>query len=208
MVRVPRQRSGGLSVGGAVANERLTAATGALLIVLLALEGLTLFFLGPLLGMHMFIGLALIPPVALKLASTGYRFARYYTRAPAYRRKGPPALLFRASAPLVILSTIAMLASGVGLLLGGPSSRNALLPIHKASFIVWIVFAGFHVLGHLPKMVSALRADYAPSGRLPRAEGRRARDLALAAAMVAGTFLAVTLVPHFAPWLSAAGRFD
>jgi hypothetical protein len=208
MARVPCYRSSGLSVGAAVANERLTSATGALLTVLLALEGVTLFFLGPLLGMHMFIGLALIPPVALKLASTGYRFARYYMRAPAYRSKGPPALLFRASAPLVILSTIAVLASGVGLLLGGPSSRNVLLPIHKASFIVWIVFTGFHVLGHLPKMVSALRADYTASSHHPRAEGRRARDLALAAALIAGTFLAVTLLPHFGPWLSAAGRLD
>jgi hypothetical protein len=176
--------------------------------VLLALEGVTLFFLGPLLGVHMFIGLALIPPVALKLASTGYRFARYYMRAPAYRRKGPPDLLFRVSAPIVIISTIAVLASGVGLLLGGPSSRNVLFPIHKASFIVWIVFTGFHVLGHLPKMVSALRADYVSGDRHQRGKGRRARDLALATALVAGAFLAVMLVPHFGPWLNAAGRFD
>ncbi len=44
-----------------------------------------------LLVAHMFIGLVLIPPVLLKLGSTGYRFARYYTGAPAYRAKGPRA---------------------------------------------------------------------------------------------------------------------
>ena len=38
----------------------------------------------------MFLGVLLIGPVALKLASTGYRFVRYYTSEPRYRRKGPP----------------------------------------------------------------------------------------------------------------------
>ena len=50
-----------------------------------------------LLGPHMFIGLVLIGPVALKLASTGYRFVRYYTGAPVYVAKGPPAA--RAARP-------------------------------------------------------------------------------------------------------------
>ena len=35
------------------------------------------------------IGMVLIPPVALKLGSTGYRFARYYLGSPVYRAKGP-----------------------------------------------------------------------------------------------------------------------
>lgn len=35
----------------------------------------------------------LIGPVALKLASTGYRFARYYTHSPPCRQRGAPALI-------------------------------------------------------------------------------------------------------------------
>src|SRR6266700_2655738 len=53
---------------------------------------------GRLPGLHMFVGLLLIPPVALKLASTGYRFVRYYTASPAYRRKAPPPRVRLASA--------------------------------------------------------------------------------------------------------------
>ena len=64
--------------GGTDGNERLTASTGAVLIVLFAMEGLTVLSLSTLLSWHVFIGVALIPPVLLKLASTGYRFVRYY----------------------------------------------------------------------------------------------------------------------------------
>ena len=48
--------------------------------------------MGGLVSAHMFIGMVLIPPVLLKLASTGYRFVRYYTGSQAYRAKGPPPL--------------------------------------------------------------------------------------------------------------------
>jgi hypothetical protein len=49
--------------------------------------------------------------VLLKLASTGYRFARYYTANPAYRRKGPPATPMRLLAPLVVISTVVVFGS-------------------------------------------------------------------------------------------------
>jgi hypothetical protein len=48
-----------------------------------------------------------------------------------------PAAPLRAIAPIVVVSTIVVLASGVALLFAGPESRDTLLPIHKVSFIVW-----------------------------------------------------------------------
>jgi hypothetical protein len=77
-------------LGGVEANELLTSSVAALLTILLLAEGATIIDLSDLLSAHMFVGLALIPPVLLKLASTGYRFARYYTGSPVYRAKGPP----------------------------------------------------------------------------------------------------------------------
>jgi hypothetical protein len=50
-------------------NAVLTSATAAVLTVLLAAEGTTILLLGNLLTEHMFIGLVLIGPVVLKLAS-------------------------------------------------------------------------------------------------------------------------------------------
>ena len=54
----------------------------------------------------MFVGLLLIPPVVLKLASTGYRFVRYYAGARAYREKGPPPLPLRLLAPVLVASAL------------------------------------------------------------------------------------------------------
>jgi hypothetical protein len=50
-----------------------------------------LLSIGRLLTAHVFIGFALVPPTALKVGTTVYRFARYYAGSPAYRRKGPTA---------------------------------------------------------------------------------------------------------------------
>src|SRR6202035_2912224 len=79
-----------LTGGGTRGNERLTAVTGAVLIVLLAVIGMTIISIRPLIWVHLFVGLLLIGPVVLKVGTTGYRFVRYYTRDPSYRRKGAP----------------------------------------------------------------------------------------------------------------------
>ena len=148
----------------------------------------------------------LIGPVALKLGSTGYRFIRYYTGNLSYRRVGPPPALLRVIAPMVVLSTVVVMASGVALLFAGPQSRDTLLPIHKVSFVVWAAFTGIHVLGHLPAVPTALRADYGASAQWSHdATGRAGRVLSLAGALTAGVVLAILVIPEFGPWLHASG---
>jgi hypothetical protein len=198
----------GVTGGGTSGNERLTATTGAVLLVLLAVIGVTIINLRPLLWVHMFVGMLLIGPVALKLASTGYRFVRYYTSNPAYRRKGPPPAPLRAIAPIVVLSTIVVLASGVALLFAGPQSRNTLLPIHKVSFFVWVGFTALHVLAYLPRIPAALRGDYGRSATLgENVAGRNGRMLSLVGALTAGVVLAVLVIPEFGAWLHDSGLF-
>jgi len=190
--------------GGTDGNERLTSATGTLLVVLLAVIGLTIIDLHGLLWVHLFVGMLLIAPVSLKLASTGYRFVRYYTHDPAYRRKGPPLPALRALAPVVVLTTLLVFGSGVALLFVGPSSRSTLLPVHKISFIVWIAVTGLHVLAHLPGLPGALRGDYAARASVgPALPGRSGRQLALAGSLVLGVVLALLTVPEFSPWMHA-----
>lgn len=206
---LPASRSsrlfGRLIGGGTSGNELLTAATGATLIVLLAVIGVTIVRLQPLLSIHLFVGMLLIPPILLKLASTGYRFIRYYTGDRRYVRKGPPAVVLRMIAPIVALTTIIVLATGVALLFAGPGARDPLLAIHKVSFFVWIAFTSLHVLGHLPEMPRALRADYGRSAHLGVAvPGRSGRALSLAGALVAGIVLAILVLPEFGAWLHAS----
>ncbi len=206
--RPAHTRAGRLTGGGTEGNERLTTAAGAALLVLLALLGLTIVRIGGLLPEHLFLGMLLIGPVLLKLSSTSYRFARYYTANPRYRRKGAPPLGLRVLAPLVVLSTLVVFVSGVLLLFIGPSSRATLLPIHKDSFFVWLALMALHVLGHLPAMPDVLRADYGRSEELSSdVTGRAGRVLALGGALVAGVVLAVLVIPQFGPWLHDSGLF-
>src|SRR6201999_1315867 len=67
------------------------------------------------LSAHVFVGLVLLPPVAVKLATTGWRFARYYTLNPAYREKGAPQILMRLLAPILVLATVALFGSGIAM---------------------------------------------------------------------------------------------
>ncbi|MGO9320927.1 MAG: hypothetical protein ACLQBY_09030 [Solirubrobacteraceae bacterium] len=201
-------RAGQLTGGGTAGNERLTTAVGATLIVLLAVIGVTIIRIHGLLSEHLFVGMLLVPPVLLKMSSTGYRFLRYYTADQRYRRKGPPELALRVIAPMVVLSTVVVFASGVALLFAGPSSRETLFPIHKDSFFVWVAFMALHVLGHLPGMPAVLRADYGRSAELSSdVTGRAGRMMALGGALVAGLVLAILVIPEFGPWLHNSGIF-
>ncbi|MDH6577744.1 hypothetical protein [Kitasatospora sp. MAP5-34] len=145
---------------GPAGNERLAAATGAVLLLLLAAQGVTILFLGRLLAWHFFIGMLLIGPVCLKLGTVGYRFVRYYTGAPAYRRKGPPALPLRLLAPLVVATSVAVLVTGGSLALLGPDTGAIpVLFLHKASFVCWGAVMSVHVLCHLLRLPRLIGAD-------------------------------------------------
>ncbi len=185
--------------GSTDGNEQLTAITGVVLILLLAVIGVTILRIGQLISVHLFLGLLLLGPVVLKMASTGYRFIRYYTRNAIYREKGPPHPVLRGIAPLVVLTTVLVFASGIVLLFLGPEHRGNWVLIHKVSFIVWIVFTALHVLGHLPGLGTTLRASALPrdAGGTPGGSGRW---LALSGALVAGLVLAIVLIPDFSVW--------
>ena len=185
--------------GGPDGNERLTATAGAVLFLLLAAEGVTIFSIGQLLSPHVFIGMLLIPPVALKLGSTGWRFARYYRGRPEYREKGPPLLPLRLLAPVVVASTVAVFATGVALLALGPSGRGLVLTLHKASFVVWLVATGVHVLAYVWRVPRLAFADWRPGASA--VSGAPARRLLIGGAIAAGAILAVTTVQYASPWL-------
>ena len=93
---------------GVEGNERLTAVTSAVLLAFILIALATTPNLRALLYVHVFVGILLIGPLAVKLGSTGYRFARYYTGAPAYVAKGPPHLALRIVAPALSISVTRM----------------------------------------------------------------------------------------------------
>ena len=179
-------------------NTRLTSATGiALFVPLLAVTGSGLVFDG-LWRVHYFAGFLLVPLLALKLASTGYRAVRYYAGEPRYRRAGPPAPALRALAPVLVASALLLFASGVAMWL----TRSRAQPwstIHTDSAVVFIAVAAVHVLAYLPaawRTGGTARRSHADgdaaAGPARRPAGWRA---ALIAALAVGLVLAVATIP-------------
>ncbi len=155
----------GARSGGPAGNALLTAWIGLSLLVLSVAELLTLFDVRGLIDWHVVIGALLIPPALVKTATTTWRMVRYYLGNEGYQVAGPPPMLLRLLGPLVVVSTVALLATGVILIvLGEPTSRTPLVStwgvrlgwvtLHQASFVVWCVATGLHVLA---RMVPALR---------------------------------------------------
>ena len=132
--------------------------TGAVLLVLLAVEGFTILRIGRLLTLHFFLGMLLLGPVALKAGSVIYRFFRYYTGSAPYRRKGPPVLLLRLLGPVIMLLTACVFGSGVMLAVAGPRQGPWLL-LHKGSFILWFCAMAVHVLAYIPRLPRLLAAE-------------------------------------------------
>jgi hypothetical protein len=136
--------------------------TGAVLLILLAVEGYTILRIGRLLTLHVFLGMLLLGPVTLKAGSVLYRFACYYTGRKPYRRKGPPAPLLRVIGPINMLLTACVFGTGIMLAVTGPSDYGGptgWLQLHRLSFIAWLFFMAIHVLAYLWRLPAILAAE-------------------------------------------------
>ena len=131
---------------GVQANARISSLIGFTLLIMIAAQGVTILDMGALLPWHKAIGIALIPPVAVKLASIGWRVSRYYLGDARYRQAGPPHPFLRALGPLVVFATALLLATGLG---GVLLKDDTLLSIHTKTFWFWIGLLGLHLLAHL-----------------------------------------------------------
>ncbi len=189
--------------GGVEGNARLTGTTAAILLVLLAFEGMTILRIFPLLSVHVFIGMLLIPIVLVKIGSVMWRFAKYYLGDPEYRRRGPPAPLLRLLGPILIVLTLVLLFSGVALVLvpqvGG--TRTALLRVHQVSFVLWFMAMAVHVMGHILETAKLAPRDW--YGRTRRqVRGASSRQWALVSSIVAGIIVGVVMLPTVGVWLA------
>jgi hypothetical protein len=206
--------------GGAKGNERLTAMTGAVLLILLVVECYTILRIGRLLTLHVFLGMLLLGPVTLKAASVIYRFARYYAGSAPYRRQGPPAPLLRVIGPIIVLLTACVFGSGIMLAVTGPGygPPSGWLMVHRLSFIAWAFFIVIHVLAYAPRLPRLLVAE-ARGAALPEGEtsahararrharrvvdivsGRGIRMALLAASLLGGLVIALLTVHLAGKW--------
>lgn len=194
-----RQLESPTDLAGAEGNERLTSSAGVLLTLLLLVEAFTLLDVHGYITLHAAVGLVLIGPVALKCASTMYRFGRYYTGREAYVRKGPPNVVLRVLGPFVVLSTLAVLGTGIALLVDRGRS-GTWLSLHEASFVVWLVLMGLHFLGHLQGAVVGTARDLHRAAGDPARRGKAVRWMAVSASLLLGVGLAAAFTPAASSW--------
>jgi len=194
------ERENGEGRSGVIGNERLTALAGAVLFVLMVVELVTVANLRAGLPLHVLIGVLLAGPLAVKLSSTGYRFLRYYTRSPAYVRKGPPRLPLRVLAPLLLVTTLVVIGSGIGLVVTGPLHPGPLLLVHGMSTLLWLPLIAIHVFAYLRRVPRLVADDWSKSSSRNEHLARGLRLGVNLSALLAGALAAVLVLPIAAPW--------
>jgi hypothetical protein len=104
-------------------------------------------------------------------------------------------------APGVVLTTVALFATGVALLFAGRAS-GTLAFAHKLSFIAWVALMALHVLGHLLELPRLASADWRRHGpREARLAGAGMRASAVTATVVVGVGLGFLGLSVGSSWL-------
>jgi hypothetical protein len=182
-------------------NERLTSVVGLLLLVpVLVAVATVLLGVHTFMSLHVFVGLALIPVVLLKLASVGWRFGRYYTRSRAYVAHGAPQLAMRVLAPLLVAATVVLFGSGVAMGLPHGHALQIARRLHGPASVIWLVLLGIHVLVYARRALRSTLRDALPTNGT-NVRGTAARAYALAIAVILGLVLAGALVPAQHRWI-------
>jgi hypothetical protein len=206
--RSPRHDEATGRSGGPAGNASLTSWLGLVLLLLFLAELVTLVDVRSLVSWHVAIGVCLVPPALMKTATTGWRIVRYYAGSRTYRVAGPPPILLRLLGPVVVITTLGVLGTGLGLVFLSPESAVrsvisigplgiSVLMLHKAFFAVWAVATGLHTLARL---IPALRLTVARPDTPRRASGGLRRLSALTVVVVVSTILAVAALPLAKPW--------
>jgi hypothetical protein len=111
----------------------------------------------------------------------------------------------------VVATSLAVLGTGLGLVLMGSDSFRALaavhlsmVTLHKASFILWFGVMTLHVLA---RTVPALRVLSAREPAEPRTSGGLARLAVVAGSLAGGVLLAVIVLNASSWWTSTWQQF-
>jgi hypothetical protein len=186
-----------------VGNERMIALTGTVLLVLILAEIVIAANIHALMPVHIFVGVLLTFPLLVKIGSTGYRFLSYYTGSSAFVQKGPPHLVMRLLAPLLLIASLSLVTSGITLALLSPTNALSVwvLRLHALSVICWLPLVALHVGAYIWQVPRLLIADWRKRAtRL--VPGRGWRYGINSVALLAGASAAVLFLPHAASWVA------
>ena len=181
---------------GSKCNERLTAILAILLLITLFVVGLTVPLAQSQTRLHVILGTLVIPPILAKVASTVWRIIKYYSGDADYVEKGPPFILLRLLGPILVVLTVVMVFSGLGLVVWAPRSMySQLWFLHRASFVLWFFAMAFHVLAHLKETIHYGTSDFIRRTRR-QVKGASSRVWVTLFSLACGVVVAVLIAPY------------
>jgi hypothetical protein len=202
--------------GGPAGNARMTAWLGILLLGAFLVELATLASLQRLVAVHIFVGALLVPLALMKTVTTTWRMVRYYTRNAAYQQSGPPPMLLRLLGPLVVLTALAVLGTGLALVaVGTDGSFRPLVTyagfvvdpftLHKVAFVLWLGVTALHTLARL---VPAIQLMVNRAGRTRFVPGTPARIGVLLATLAVSVVVGALVLSASSDWNGFQHRDD
>jgi DMSO/TMAO reductase YedYZ molybdopterin-dependent catalytic subunit len=133
--------------------------------------------------LHFYAGLASIPFLLAKYASTGLRFAGYYLRLPRFKAAGPPGLIPRVLSPLLALDFFVLYFSGLFMLFhyyytipNIPPGDFRPVQLHLWASIIAVPLIAAHLGSHFIETTRGLakeRSELRAQGRPSPESGRR-----------------------------------
>lgn len=173
-------------------NTRMTGMSASLVLPLFLFEVATVVLgVKSVITLHVAVGLLLLGPVLLKLASVTYRMASYYRRVSEYRKRGKPAVALRLLGGALAVLVVLLLASGLVLIVGANAAHGAARAIHVVSAYLGVLLLIGHVAIHLRTAARVTLADVRRGAAA--VPGARSRWLAILASLAIGGTLALLL---------------
>jgi hypothetical protein len=140
--------------------------------------------------LHVVIGLVLLGPALVKLASVTYRMVSYYRGVSEYRQRGKPAGGLRLLGGALAVLLLLLLASGLVLILGPNGAHSAARAIHVVTAYLIVLLLIAHLANHLLQAARLASADTRPRTAI---RGARSRWLTLLVSLALGGVLALLL---------------
>jgi hypothetical protein len=173
-------------------NTRLTGMSASFVLPLFLIEVATVVLgVKSVITLHVAVGLLLLGPVLLKLASVTYRMVSYHRGVNEYRQRGKPAVAPRLLGGALAVLVVLLLASGLVLILGPNAAHGAARAIHIVTAYLVVLLLIVHIASHFRTAARLASADI--RRRAAPAPGARSRWLALLASLAIGGTLALLL---------------
>jgi hypothetical protein len=172
-------------------NSRLTGISAGFVLPLFLVEVVTVVLgVKSVITLHVVIGLILLGPALLKLASVTYRIVSYYRSVGAYQQRGRPTVGLRLLGAALGVLFVLLMASGLVLIVGPNGAHSPGRAIHVVTAYLVVLLLVVHLAIHFLPAARMASADMRPRTAV---RGARSRWLALLVSLAAGGVLALFL---------------